>query len=394
MSADTSAQWRAGRWLRDHADSWTAWRSSKDSLRHRQLINMTATVSTIARRALLTPSANDIVTRYPDILANCDRLAFDSDAETVAYLIWHLSDRYGRVLQVLDRLFIAGHLPLRRNRLSIMEVGAGPAPALFAVRDFYDDLRAFIATSELGVVTASARILHAIDRGPAWSRLLHQLSEELYARKGPEADGSVLPFGITYDDLEGFSVRREHEAAINGSAMAIRAEFERSDDDISLHTARQFAIEDGNYPPSAYDLIVMCNFLTNTDITGKFAAEIERLATALSPGGVLVVIGAVGGRYPAIYTHLDAILAPTRLRPIGDFTHPIQAHTDEWQRNLIGAQIRSDVAFSSALAPTAFAKAQTRLPDDVTSLGQSVGFPQFQVRAWKNEWQRKTTRRS
>lgn len=354
---------------------------------------MTAAVSTVAHRALLTPSADDIVTRYPDILANCDQLAFDSDAETVAYLIWHLSDRYGRVLQVLDRLFLAGHLPLRRNRLSVMEVGAGPAPALFAVRDFYDDLRAFIATSELGVEVGPARILHAIDRGPAWSWLLHRFSEELYATQGPDAEGSVLPFRITYHDLEGFSVRREHDAAIDGAAATIRAEFERSDDDISMHSARQFAIEDGNYPPSAYDLIVMCNFLTNTDITETFAAEIELLSTALSPGGLLVVIGAVGGRYPAVYARLETILAQTRLRPLEDFTRPIQAHADERQRNLIGAQIRGDVAFSSALAPTAFARAQHRLPEDVTNLDQPVGFPQFQVRAWKNEWQR-TTRRS
>lgn len=394
MPANTGPQWRAGRWLRDHADSWAAWRSSEDSLRHQRLVILTATVSTIAHRALLTPSADDIVARYPDILACCDRLAFDSDAETVAYLIWHLSDRYGRVLQVLDRLLVAGHLPLRRSRLSVMEVGAGPAPALFAVRDFYDDLRAFIATSELGVDAGPARILHAIDRGPAWSWLLHRFSEELYARQSPEADGSVLPFQITYHDLEGFSIRREHDAAIERSAEAIRAEFERSDDDTSMHTARQFAIEDGSYPPSAYDLIVMCNFLTDTEITEKFAAEIELLATSLSPGGLLIVIGAMGGRYPAVYTRLDTFLMQTRLRPLDGFTHPIQAHTDERQRNLISAQIRGDVAFSSALVPASFTKAQNRLPEDVTNLGQPIRFPQFQVRAWKNEWQRKTTRRS
>ncbi|MFI5898473.1 hypothetical protein ACIA5D_51255 [Actinoplanes sp. NPDC051513] len=394
MSDDTSPQWRAGRWLRDHADSWVAWRSSQESLRRQRLVTMTAAVSSVAHRALLTPSADEIVTRYPDILASCDRLAFKSDAETVAYLIWHLSDRYGRVLQVLDRLFAAGHLPLRRSRLSVLEVGAGPAPVLFAVRDFYDDLRAFITTSDLGIEAASARILHAIDRGPAWSWLLHRFSEELCARQGPDTDGSALPFGITYDDLEGLSVRREHEAAIDRGAEAILAEFERSDDDITRHTARRFAIEDGNYPPSAYDLIVMCNFLTNTHITEKFATEIELLSTALSAGGLLVVIGAAGGHYPAVYTRLDAILSQTRLRPLNDFPHPIQAHADEGQRNLIGAQIRGDVAFSSALAPAAFATTQHRLPEDITNLGQPIEFPQFQVRAWKNEWQRRTSWRS
>jgi hypothetical protein len=137
----------------------------------------------------------------------------------------------------------------------------------------------------------------------------------------------------------------------------------------------------------------MCNFLTNTDITEQFAAEIELLSTALSPGGLLIALGAVGGNYPAVYAHLDMILEASRLRSIGDFASPIRAHDDERQRNLIGAQIRGDVAFSSALAPTAFATAHHRLPDDVTDLTQPIEFPRFQVRAWKNEWRRKTARR-
>lgn len=379
--------------MRNQAGTWGAWPSSQDSLRHRRLSGIVAAVSTVARRALLASSADDIVARYPDVLENCDRLTFDSDAEAVAYLIWHLSDRYARVLQVLDRLLAAGHLPLRRGRLSVLEVGAGPAPVLFAVRDFYDDLRAFVTFSGLGVEVAPARVLHGIDRGPAWSWLLHGLSEEIYAGQDPGADGSVLPFAITYDDLAGFSTRREHDTTINRRAEAIRADFERSADDITIHTARQFAIQDGNYPPSAYDLIVMCNFLTNTDITEKFATEIELLSTALSTGGLLIALGAVGGKYPAVYARLDTLLEPTRVRRLDDFATPIQAHDDERTRAVIGAQIRGDVAFSSALAPTAFATAHQRLPDDVTDLTQPITFPRFQVRVWKNEWQRQTTRR-
>jgi hypothetical protein len=54
VSADTSPQWRAGRWLRDRADTWAAWRSSGDSLRHGRLTDAAAVVSTVARRDLLT----------------------------------------------------------------------------------------------------------------------------------------------------------------------------------------------------------------------------------------------------------------------------------------------------------------------------------------------------
>jgi ribosomal protein RSM22 (predicted rRNA methylase) len=73
-------------------------------------------------------SLAEIAPRLPEVLQDCDRLTFDTDAEVRAYAALHLVDRYGRVLQVLEYLFTIGRLPLRHGGIAALEVGAGPAP--------------------------------------------------------------------------------------------------------------------------------------------------------------------------------------------------------------------------------------------------------------------------
>ena len=69
---------------------------------------------------------------------------------------------------------------------------------------------------------------------------------------------------------------------------------------------------------------------------------------------------------------------------------PLQAQASDWQRQLISAQIRSDVAFASAMAQQTFTSMAAELPTDIVNLDQIVRFPRFRVHAWKNEWQRRT----
>ena len=383
---------RAGQWEHDKADAWMRWRASKESLSRPRLATLIAAISSVAREHLADQAMADAMVRhFPAVLRSCDSLDFDSAAQTVPYMIWHLADRYGRVTQVLDRVFALGHLPIKLQGATVLEVGAGPAPALYAVRDYYDDLRAWITSAELGVDAAPTTVLAAIDRGVAWSALLHQLSETLWSLYRPRPE-TPLPFEIGYDNLAGFSARDLHIGSIERSARAIEMEFERSGEDISRHTARQFALADGAYPPSAYDMIIMCNFLTNTQLTQRFETEIAELARSLTPGGLLLVLGGQGGEYPGIYERLHGIVAASRLRPLEGFDAPIQAQANDWERQLVSAQIRGDVAFASAMAQQTFTSVAAELPADIVNLDQIVTFPRFRVHAWKNEWHRKPTR--
>jgi hypothetical protein len=222
--------WRAGTWEREHAETWLAWRASQASARQRQLVAVIQAVGAIVQQMLDDePSARRVIQQLPATLSRCDRLDFSTPEQCVAYMIWHLADRYDRAIQVLDKLFSAGHLPLRQRRLSVLEVGAGPAPALYAVRDYYDDLITWLAGTSSNLHVSNVTDLHAMDRGPAWSRLLHQLSETLIGFLQPHSE-TTLPFETTYQELAGFSAKQQHTRAIEARARAIGDEFDRADD--------------------------------------------------------------------------------------------------------------------------------------------------------------------
>ena len=175
-----AVEWTAAQWERVSADGLLTWRASEQGLSRIQLETLCDSISAIARMHLTnTEEIVETARMLPMALAHCDDLQFASVHEAIAYAILHLADRYGRVTQVLESLFARGHLPLRRSRLAILDVGAGPAPGLYAAGDFYDDLQGWIIASEEPVQITGVTDAHALDRGDAWDHVLHVLSEEI-----------------------------------------------------------------------------------------------------------------------------------------------------------------------------------------------------------------------
>ncbi|MFD0417311.1 hypothetical protein [Streptomyces sp. NPDC127108] len=298
--------------------------------------------------------------------------------EAAAYTVQHVTDRYGRVTQVLERLFAAGHLPLRLRQMSVLEIGAGPAPGLYAARDFYADVGLWAETTDHQVPFRPVTRTHGLDRGEAWGHFLHSLSERLITLRSeiPTSPGA-LPFRTEYSNLDDFSVAREHVRALDHAAELISMEFERVGEPITDGTARRFAEEDGVARPSAYDLVIASNFLTAEDSVGRFERELRRLASSLTPGGLLIVMGAASGnKYSRIWAALRTLMRGTGLTEIKGFEEPITANSNpEWakairrQRQEILDELRDIDA----------------LPTEVTGLRETDGFPPFRALIWKNQ---------
>lgn len=158
--------WRAGRWERAGAAAFLGRRRADSSFSNWQLQTVCEAVGAVIRRHMTTAGAADAVAAAlgPTRVA-CDSLDFTLTEQALAYMVQHLADRDGRVSQLLERLLATGHLPLRKSRLTVLDVGAGPAPALYAAHDFYDDLRAWASGDSRDVEFTSATDMHALDRG-------------------------------------------------------------------------------------------------------------------------------------------------------------------------------------------------------------------------------------
>jgi ribosomal protein RSM22 (predicted rRNA methylase) len=348
----TEARFSAKQWQLHHAEDWATWIESSRTSRIKRMSRLAEGARRLTLRWVASSEhAERVVLELPRTLNRCNELAFSSESETLAYTIWHLVDRYARIIQVLDELVRRGQLPLRKTRLSALEIGAGPSPALHAVRDFYGDLVEWTSQLDDKLKLTPATHLLSLDRGPAWSHLVHGVSEELLLL-GDDVEPHL--FGINYADFESFSVKAEHREAIARLARWIIADADAWDEYLELSQAQSQAIASHDYPPGAIDLIILCNFLTEAEMTHTFAEELAGLADSLTPGGILLILGSQAANYDAIFDDLSSLITRSgKVRPLFRLDR-VAPHPDPRVYEVISNQIVACLQHCKLLAPDAF----------------------------------------
>jgi hypothetical protein len=330
------------------------------------------------------PSAlAEIAPRLPEALRSCDSLSFDDDVEVRAYAALHLVDRYGRVLQVLEYLFSIGRFPLRHGGVTALEVGSGPAPALYAIRDFYDDL---VRWPGRGAIWSTGRlqVSDALDRAPGWDRFMHLLSEQLIVNGQATPPGGQLSFGRTLTEFSGLDIRAIHSESFRSRAAGIEAEFDRADEPISWATAVGMAYDEGTSRPSAYDLIFVPNFFTSAEAPQVFETELRRLMQSLTPGGVFVVLSGTADQYVGIASAIDGLARRTGLTAISP-PEPLEANVDQARRVIVAEQVRRTVAEIRAACSQDGLEMPQGLPRDIIDSSITFTLPKFRVIAFVNQ---------
>jgi len=321
--------------------------------------------------------SGELATKLKPVLTSCDHLTFDNGAEALAYAGLHLLDRYGRVNQVLEYLIRIGRLPLRIRGARVLEVGAGPAPALYAARDFY---AALLSWPGLGDVECGPlATFDTLDRGQAWDRFLHHLSESLMGVRGGTLEDGSLAFGRSVHDFKGFDVKQRHHESVGHSAARIANEFDAADEPISDATARQMAYEQGVREPSAYDMVFLCNFLTQPSMLENFEPEFRSLAFSLTPGGLLIVLGGIGNSYPELYSKVKAIAASANLLDVSP-RDALAANADSGALALVAGHVRDNVKWAVANCPTEVRSVVvSALPKDIVDDTVRFKLPKFRA---------------
>jgi ribosomal protein RSM22 (predicted rRNA methylase) len=258
-------------------------------------------------------------------------------AQAISYLVLHLPDRYCRVFRVLEELLLRGMLPLGDAQFAAIDIGAGPGPGIFAIRNFYAALSRYASTFH-GKSVSPLNVSAVVERSEGMARVMHYFAEhlvlieqgrELGARAAspppsPYAEilaQSATPFGASHYDFSQLDLRADHVYARHRLARDLEDEL-----DIGSQSAMRLAHEEPIGVPSAFALAIMTNFLTTTDAVPIFEQALGRLMqTSLVPGGTLVVLGGVGAQYPRIYAMLDNLAKGAGLRVMDGFEQPLRA---------------------------------------------------------------------
>ena len=255
-----------------------------------------------------------------------------------------------------------------------------------AVRDFYCDLVEWTGQLDEKLNLTPATHLLSLDRGVAWSHLVHGVSEELLLLGDDIGSHS---FSINYTNFESFLVQTEHRKAIANLRRWIAADAGSWDEYVEPSQAQSQAIASHKYPPGAIDLIILCNFLTEAEMIHTFADELTDLVESLTPGGVLLVLGSQAATYDAIFDDLSSLITRSgKVRPLLRLDR-VAAHPDPRVYEVVSNQIIASLRHCQLMAPDAFSAIRKSLPRDVRGLGDMpIKFPEFRAAVFKWEGRR------
>ena len=233
----------------------------------------------------------------PLVLSKCDDAIYDKPFVAEAYAFIHLLERYRRFCQVLDVLLRAGVLPMRDRGIDILDVGAGPGPALYASSDFYKQLAEYAEIQDIAGLVTPPPELHSVEASDRMAHVMHLISELSY-RTRPLQRRLASFHGTDFDQLR----IEERDALVQ---TLDRDEFWTT---ISALAAWQ--------DKWRFNFGIFSYFLTTETIVRDTASELESLFASMRAGGVVVILGAVADRYRKIYKAVDKIAKRELMRRI------------------------------------------------------------------------------
>jgi hypothetical protein len=143
-------------------------------------------------------------------------------------------------------------------------------------------------------------------------------------------------------------------------------------------------------------VIVMCNFLTQSAMTDELADELSDLAGSLTPGGVMLVLGGTSPKYEEIYSRLDGLVVHSYGRSLKRVAsvNNIPAQPNQLMDRMVADELITNLSTLRRLASAAFAEKARSLPADVRMMDPlGVELPNFALRAFKREGGNSFTKR-
>ena len=281
--------------------------------------------------------------KIPVVRACCNQpKIFEQPFAVEAYAYVHLLERYRRTWASLKYLTNVAVLPLGTHGVKTLDVGTGPAPALYAIADFYQTLNEFAELSNTPQLRLPAPELNCIERSEPMIWFFHKFSE-FCKRSGP--------FGPVFNDFAGLdleAVRRWHQR---------QNEYEEWWDPETGQYEEVYSPDTASESANSlfrYRLVVFSNFLTLESDVEKFTVDLRSLFRDLRAGTVVIVLGSTGDSYQNIYEQVAGIAREERLLEAGWHTDTLgriepqdeaarliksaQNRVYRWLEGLVGAE--------------------------------------------------------
>ena len=209
---------------------------------------------------LISKDACEIfASNLPLVIEECNECIYDNTLMPDSYAFVHLQERYRRFWGVLKELTAAKVLPMKKNGINALDIGTGPAPALYAISDYYEALHKYAGIINCPEIDIQEPCLESVESSREVPRLLHMFSEIGLRRRGP--------FHVTFNNFKGLDLasHRSHQKERRIREIA-------NEDDSDEYYAQWWINEyepwwDGVF---RYNLCVLSYFLTEPETVSKY----------------------------------------------------------------------------------------------------------------------------
>src|SRR5258707_14469886 len=180
-------------------------------------------------------------------------------------------------------------LPMSERGLEVLDIGTGPAPALYATYDFYQALQNFANEKGYSSLVTPLPNLSSVESSLNMAHFMHRFSEISERTSGP--------YSPTFRDFD-----RLNFAELRAKERWARIEREMDEQDTSEKYAKWFVSQ--MFPTDHlyhYNLVILSNFLTEKSKVEGWREEL--LSTFLTDrhGGIAVVVGGSAEKYQPAY---------------------------------------------------------------------------------------------
>ena len=269
-------------------------------------------LSTLLRGSVPTPEeAHDVWEAVPAVLSRCnEQAAYEKPGAACAYAWLYLLERYVRTWLALERLVQKSCLPMGKHGVRALDVGTGPAPAAFAINDFYSAMVEFSEETDNLKWRQQPR-LTCVEIDKSTNHFRHLLAELLFQEAGRESEG-VLSLTSALHDFGEFEPTRERKQYFE----VLRNEEDEYFDDVAgrWDSNRVYSPDEANNMAQSlhrYRLVAFSNFLTTPGIVKSVRPNLFEVLHDASPGSVVLVLGGRGDRYQEIYDYVDRLANPS-----------------------------------------------------------------------------------
>lgn len=235
------------------------------------------------------PEFSELVAKaMPAVLAHCDEIDFNEPGQAEAYSILHFLDRYHRFQINFRAILESGRWPRLDRRCVCIDIGTGPAPALFAIADFCRLISQFSVESGHDPLHEKHLILDYVEQSQGFRNWLHHFTEH----------ANVQIEGVTW------GVPYHHGTFRDFNAM----EFSEPRYDLDIRGENWIRLPKDR--KHRFNVVIASNFFTSVDSVAKFGEKLQQAALYTKNRGLLIFVGAVSNssKYRDVYNHLDQLV--------------------------------------------------------------------------------------